>query len=129
MVQFTENDKEVNDLYVNESVQHKDQIVAICILLIVQIATNKKTKFGTQDNDLDVPEKPGLPSEKLRVIQKIKENIEKNSILLNSSYLTLVMLAFRRDSLISREIDVIPTITEVLDVIKQKDQVRNKNNQ
>jgi hypothetical protein len=96
--------------------------------LIVQIATNKKTKFGIQEYDLDVPEKPGLPTEKQRVIQKIKENIEKNSILLNSSYLTLVMLAFRRDSLTSREIDVIPTITEVLDVIKQKDQVRNKNN-
>jgi hypothetical protein len=80
-------------------------------LIIVQIATNKKTKFGKDKNDLD-------EVEKLKLIQKIRENVEKNAFLLNNSYLTLMMLAFRRDSLTRKEGDVIPQLTEVLDVIK-----------
>jgi hypothetical protein len=122
MVQFTESEKDINDFHNIESVQHKDQIIAICILILVQIGLNKKTKFGKEKSDLD-------PPDKLKLILKIRENLDKNSILLNSSYLTLIMLAFRRDSLTRRENDVIPTITEVLEVIKQKEAVTNSVNQ
>jgi hypothetical protein len=78
MVQFTESEKDINDFHNIESVQHKDQIIAICILILVQIGLNKKTKFGKEKSDLD-------PPDKLKLILKIRENLDKNSILLNSS--------------------------------------------
>jgi hypothetical protein len=122
MTQFTEYDKNSQEYHNSETAQHKDQIVAICILIIVQITTNKKTKFGKDKNDLD-------EVEKLKLIQKIRENVEKNAFLLNNSYLTLMMLAFRRDSLSRKEGDVIPQLTEVLDVIKQqKNSLKNERN-
>ena len=81
------------------------------MLILVQNLVNKKTKFNQVRADID-------DQDKFLLNQFFRQTLESNRVLMQDTYLTLMMLAFKRHDLIQMKDDVIPHMEDVVDLIK-----------
>ena len=90
--------------------------MSIVIMILVTHYINKKTKYLTKHlKDRSIED----DSEKRNIITLIQTQLKKNSMILKDTYLTLMLVAIRKQHIFLTGPDVIPSVPQVAENMKQ----------